>query len=146
MQTTMLIAQNNAPLRDMGAATGAATFLRNMGGSLGVSVLGALYTSRLSDTFTANAGTSVGAENAGGTVAQMTPQALRDLPESVQHPFAQAVSDGIDTAFAWGAGAAVIGIVLALFIRHVPLRGFGDTPTPPAPAAATTAAEGATAS
>jgi hypothetical protein len=127
MQTTMLIAQNSAPLKDMGAATGAATFLRNMGGSLGVSVLGALYTSTLADSFT-SAGGAAGAGNAGGAVAQMTPEALRNLPEAVQHAFAQAVSDGVGIAFAWGAGVAVIGIVLALFIRHVPLRGFGGAP------------------
>ncbi|MFI6057548.1 MDR family MFS transporter [Streptomyces sp. NPDC051286] len=127
MQTTMLIAQNSAPLKDIGAATGAATFLRNMGGSLGVSVLGALYTSTLTDSFTsADGAAGAGAANAGGAVAQMTPEALRNLPEAVQHAFAQAVSDGVGTAFAWGAGVAVIGIVLALFIRHVPLRGFGS--------------------
>ncbi|MEU6496350.1 MDR family MFS transporter [Streptomyces sp. NPDC046984] len=124
MQTTMLIAQNSAPLRDMGAATGAATFLRNMGGSLGVSVLGALYTHTLADSFTSAAGPSADAGKTGGTVAQMTPEALRALPESVRHAFAKAVSDGIDTAFTWGASAAVLGIVIALFIRHVPLRGF----------------------
>ncbi|WP_255954468.1 MDR family MFS transporter [Streptomyces odontomachi] len=122
MQTTMLIAQNSAPLRDMGAATGAATFMRSMGGSLGVSVLGAIFTNTLTDSF-ASAGTSAGAAKAGGTVAQMTPEALHRLPADMQHAFAQAVSDGIVAAFGWGAGAAVIGIAIALFIRHVPLRG-----------------------
>ncbi|WP_432180508.1 MDR family MFS transporter [Streptomyces sp. NBC_00063] len=124
MQTTMLIAQNSAPLKDMGAATGAATFLRNMGGSLGVSVLGALYTSTLTDTFTSTAGNS----GSGGSVGQMTPEALRNLPASVQHTFAAAVTDGVGTAFTWGASVAVLAIVLALFIRHVPLRGFAGTP------------------
>ncbi|MFF3560977.1 MDR family MFS transporter [Streptomyces sp. NPDC002574] len=140
MQTTMLIAQNSAPLRDMGAATGAATFLRNMGGSLGVSVLGALYTHTLSDSFASAAGASADAGKTGGAVAQMTPEVLRGLPEAVRHAFARAVSDGVDTAFTWGASAAVLGIVIALFIRHVPLRGFtggpgADTAPAPAPAA-----------
>ncbi|MFJ6392855.1 MDR family MFS transporter [Streptomyces sp. NPDC091972] len=130
MQTTMLIAQNSAPPRDMGAATGAATFLRNMGGSLGVSVLGALYTHTLADSFTSGAGAVAHTAGSAGTVAQMTPEVLRALPEAVRHSFAQAVSDGIDTAFAWGAGTAVIGIVFALFIRHVPLRGYaGESST-----------------
>jgi hypothetical protein len=140
MQTTMLIAQNSAPLRDMGAATGAATFLRNMGGSLGVSVLGTLYTTTLTDSFTSATGAPTDAAAKSGTVAQMTPEALHGLPETVRHAFTQAVSDGIDTAFAWGAGTAAIGIVIALFIRHIPLRGFTNGPstdTAPAPEATT---------
>ncbi|WSM02534.1 MFS transporter [Streptomyces sp. NBC_01718] len=141
MQTTMLIAQNSAPLRDLGAATGATTFLRNMGGSLGVSMLGALYTSTLSDSFTSAAGGSAGAANS-GTLAQMTPEALRGLPETVRHAFAQAVTDGIGTAFVWAAGAAAVGIVIALFIRHVPLRGFtSGSSTDNVPAAAVSTAK-----
>lgn len=124
MQTTMLIAQNSAPMRDIGAATGAATFLRNMGGSLGVSILGALYTNTLSDSFSSAAGGSGGSAGS-GTMAQMTPEVLRGLPEAIRNAFADAVSKGIDTAFTWGAVAAAAGIVIALFIRHVPLRGFG---------------------
>ncbi|MFD7923921.1 MDR family MFS transporter [Streptomyces sp. NPDC059740] len=122
MQTTMLIAQNSAPLRDMGAATGAATFLRNMGGSLGVSVLGAIYTSTLTDHFSSVPGAAAGGN--GGGVAQMTPQVLRGLPEAVRHLFQQAVTDGVGAVFAWGAAVAVVGFLVSLFIRHVPLRGF----------------------
>ncbi len=47
MQITSLIGQNSVPLKDIGSSTGAITFLRTMGGSLGVSLLGSLYTSRL---------------------------------------------------------------------------------------------------
>ena len=38
--------------------------------------------------------------------------------------------DGIQLAFMWGAIAAAAGIVVALFIKHVPLRGFADAPKP----------------
>ncbi|MFD5815954.1 MDR family MFS transporter [Streptomyces sp. NPDC127038] len=125
MQTTMLIAQNNAPLRNMGAATGAATFLRNMGGSLGVSLLGSIYTSALTHSLTSHSG---GAAAGSGSVhvAQMTPQALRSLPEAAQHLFQQAVTDGVDKVFFWGAIVSAVGLIVALFIRHTPLRGFGD--------------------
>ena len=50
MQTSTLIAQNSLELRDMGAGTGASTFLRNMGSSLGVSILGAVYAHHLTDS------------------------------------------------------------------------------------------------
>ncbi|MFJ7195644.1 MULTISPECIES: hypothetical protein [unclassified Streptomyces] len=70
----------------------------------------------------------------------MAPETLRHLPEAVRHAFAQAVSEGVGAAFAWGAGIAAIGIVIALSIRQVPLRGFGGAPgADKAPADATAA-------
>ncbi|GAB1640145.1 MDR family MFS transporter [Krasilnikovia sp. MM14-A1259] len=132
MQTTMLIAQNSAPLRDVGAATGAATFLRNMGGSLGVSVLGSVYTHALTESLASHAGpAATGA--AGGSVARMTPELLRSLPEAVRHLFQQAVTDGVNAVFTWAAIVAAVGLLVALAIRHVPLRGFAAKEQPAAP-------------
>ncbi|MGW4425218.1 MDR family MFS transporter [Streptosporangium sp. NPDC004631] len=124
MQTSTLIAQNSIELRDMGAGTGASTFLRNMGSSLGVSLLGAVYVNRLTDSL-AEAG--AGARDIAASATSMTPQALRALPEAAQDLFKQAVTDGITMLFAWGAVVAAAGVVIALFIRQVPLRG-GGTP------------------
>ncbi|MER5600949.1 MDR family MFS transporter [Streptomyces sp. NPDC002265] len=130
MQSTMLIAQNNAPLRDIGAATGAATFLRNMGGSVGVSLLGSLYATKLTDSVTSHLDPAAGASGGQFSVAQMTPQALKSLPETVQHVFQQGVTDGVATVFAWGAAVAAAGLLIAVFIRHVPLRGFDSAAKP----------------
>jgi EmrB/QacA subfamily drug resistance transporter len=116
MQTSTLIAQNSIELRDIGAGTGASTFLRNMGSSLGVSLLGALYTNSLSDSL-ASGGALPGGPN------QMTPAALKTLPEPVRHAFQVAVTDGVTTLFTVAAAVAAVGIVVALFIRQVPLRG-----------------------
>uniref|UniRef100_UPI00370437CD MDR family MFS transporter n=1 Tax=Streptomyces silvisoli TaxID=3034235 RepID=UPI00370437CD len=124
LQTTSLIAQNSVPMRDMGAATGASTFLRNMGGSLGVSLLGALYTTHLSDYLTAHGA----AAHHTGSAAQMTPAALRALPEAARQLFQGAVVNGIGAIFTWGAAIAAVGFVLAWFIRHVPLRGAAPQP------------------
>ncbi len=127
MQTTLLIAQNSVPLRDLGASTGASTFLRNMGGSLGVSLLGALYANQLTDSLTANS--PAGASGL-GAASELTPAALRAMPEAAQRIFQQAVTDGIGTVFFWGAVVGAVGFVLAWFIRHVPLRGSEPTRDP----------------
>nr|WP_307798349.1 MDR family MFS transporter [Actinoplanes flavus] len=123
MQTTMLIAQNSAPLRDIGAATGAATFLRNMGGSLGVSILGSIYAHTLTASITSNAGPAAAGDAASST-ARMTPELLRSLPEAARHLFQQGVTDGVGAVFTWAAIVAAAGLLAALAIRHVPLRGF----------------------
>jgi EmrB/QacA subfamily drug resistance transporter len=126
MQTTTLIAQNSVGVREIGAATGAATFLRNMGSSLGVSILGAVFTGHLSDALPAH-----GAGDAVATFAGLSPAAIRALPTAARHVFQQAVTDGIDALFGWAAVAAALGFILAWFIRHVAGRR-GPAPPPPA--------------
>jgi EmrB/QacA subfamily drug resistance transporter len=130
MQTTNLIAQNSVNIRDIGAATGTSTFARNMGGSLGISVLGSIYANRLADTM-GKAGGSGSVHQSG----QITPAALHSMPAAIQDLFKTAVTSGIQSVFFWAAIVAAVGFVLALFIRHVPLRG--HTPTPPEAAEAT---------
>jgi len=127
MQTTNLIAQNSVHIKDIGAATGTSTFARNMGGSLGISVLGSIYASRLAD-----------AMGGGGLHqnGQITPAALHALPQPIQDLFKHAVTDGIQAVFFWASIVAAAGFVLALFIRHVPLRGHAPTPAQAAEQAA----------
>jgi len=84
LQNTLLITQNSAALRDLGAASGSVTLFRTIGGSLGVAVLGSIYTSRLQDTLSARLGVSGHALLAGG--AQLPPSVLQRLPASGPTP------------------------------------------------------------
>jgi len=127
MQTTNLIAQNSVHIRDIGAATGTSTFARNMGGSLGISVLGSIYAGRLADSMGAG-----GLHQSG----QITPAALQSLPQAVQDLFKTAVTNGIQSVFFLASLVAAAGFVLALFIRHVPLRGHAPSPAEAAEQAA----------
>jgi EmrB/QacA subfamily drug resistance transporter len=129
MQTTNLIAQNSVHIKDIGAATGTSTFARNMGGSLGISVLGSIYASRLADAM----GGGDGGLHQNG---QITPAALHALPQAVQDLFKHAVTDGIQAVFFGASIVAAAGFVLALFIRHAPLRGHAPTPAQAAEQAA----------
>ena len=47
MQVLVLVVQNDADPKDIGAATSTATFFRSLGGSFGVAIFGAIYASRL---------------------------------------------------------------------------------------------------
>ncbi|MFF2243344.1 MDR family MFS transporter [Arthrobacter sp. NPDC058130] len=122
MQTTSLIAQNSVDVRNIGAATGISTFARNMGGSLGISVLGSIYASRLADT--------MGKPESGGLQlgGQVTPAALHSLAPEIQDLFKHAVTNGIQDVYLWASIIAVAGFVLAWFIRQVPLRGYDPAP------------------
>jgi EmrB/QacA subfamily drug resistance transporter len=118
MQTTMLIAQNSVGPRDIGVASSAATFFRSIGGSFGVSLFGALFNHSLTSSLTASIGksaaekiTSAGASGLGGAGTK--------LPV----PVLNGIADGISNVFFWAIFLAAVVPLLAIFIKHVALRG-----------------------
>ncbi|HEY1570145.1 MAG TPA: MDR family MFS transporter [Pseudonocardiaceae bacterium] len=125
MQNTMLITQNSAPLRDMGAASGSVTLFRTVGGSLGIALLGSLYTSHLTSTLTSHLGAAGSKLISGG--AQLPPSAVLALPAPIRDAFQTGVVNGLHWVLLGGAIMAAIGFVVAWFIKAEPLRA---TPAP----------------
>jgi hypothetical protein len=130
MQNTMLVTQNSVELRDMGAASGSVTLFRTVGGSLGVALLGSIYTSRLKDALVDRLGSKAGHAMTSGGGVHVTPAALHTLPEPVRDAFKAGVTSGLHGTVVGGAVLAFAGFVVAWFIREVPLRGSGPAPAP----------------
>ncbi|MFF4366329.1 MDR family MFS transporter [Streptomyces sp. NPDC001594] len=122
MQITMLVAQNSVEMKDMGVASSSATLFRTLGGSFGVALMGSLFTSRVTDTMSERLGPQ--AAKASGS-AQLDAASLAKLPEAVRDAYQHAVAAGTHSAFLLGAAIAVLGFVLAWFVKEVPLRGAG---------------------
>lgn len=121
MQTTNLIAQNSVEMRDLGAGTGTFTFVRTLGGSIGVAVLGALYTHRITEQMS-------GVQLPGaarGNFSELTPAKVNELkatqPDLVDR-FQHAVAQGTHSVFLVAAVLTIAGFALSWFIREVPLR------------------------
>jgi EmrB/QacA subfamily drug resistance transporter len=122
MQSIVLAMQNAVEPRDMGVATSAVTFFRQVGGSLGT----AIFLSILFST----AGTNISSEltksgvqlPAGTTFNLNDTSGLAALPAQVRHPILVGFSDAMDTVFLVGALVLVLGVVLSLMIKEVPLR------------------------
>ncbi|MEY9967816.1 EmrB/QacA subfamily drug resistance transporter [Streptacidiphilus sp. MAP12-16] len=127
MQNTMLITQNSVPLRNMGAASGSVTLFRTVGGSLGIALLGSIYTQRLEGSLTASLGTSGRALASGG--AHLPPSVVKQLPAGVRHAFQVAVTDGLHGVLLGGAILAFVAFLFTWLIREVPLRS-GAAPAP----------------
>jgi EmrB/QacA subfamily drug resistance transporter len=124
MQVTSLIVQNSVHPRDMGVATSSRTFFQQIGGSLGVSVFGAIFISRLNAAMAARLpGASLHA--AGG---QLDPGTVTRLQGPARDAAFFAISHAIDGVFWWALPSAVLLFVLALFIKEIPLRGRAQTP------------------
>ncbi|MBU8856880.1 MFS transporter [Micromonospora sp. WMMB482] len=123
MQTSMLIAQNSVEQKDLGAASGAATFFRSIGGSFGVSLFGAIFANRL-------AGSAAGSAFAGsgGEGGAMDLEALKKLTGPMREAVLGGLSDAISNVFFWAVLFTVAVPVLAWFIKEVPLRATNDVP------------------
>lgn len=115
MQVVMLLAQNSVEMRDMGVASSTSMFARSIGGSIGVSVFGAIFASRLADALPS--GASVG----GGT--NIDPALLSQVPPEVKTSILEAIVHATQGVFLWALPFAVLAFVLSWFIKNEPLRG-----------------------
>ncbi|WP_079144579.1 MDR family MFS transporter [Streptomyces agglomeratus] len=125
MQITMLVAQNSVEMKDMGVASSSTTLFRTLGSSFGVSIMGALFTSRVQDAMAERGGSAATSQS-----AQLDAASLAKLPEHVREAYQFAVASGTQAAFLLGGIIAVIGFVAAFFVKEVPLRGAGPQPDP----------------
>ncbi|WP_372498976.1 MDR family MFS transporter [Streptomyces hygroscopicus] len=121
MQTTMLVAQNSVEMKDMGVGSSSATLFRTLGGSFGVAILGALFTSQVRDTMAERVGSKGAAVTSGS--AQLDPASLKLLPPPIRDAYTHAVASGAHQVFLWGALISIVGFVAAWFVKEVPLRG-----------------------
>jgi hypothetical protein len=121
MQNLVLAVQNNTAQRDMGAASSVVAFFRSMGGSIGVSVLGAVLSHQVTASVTSGLsklGVDPGKSSGGGTAIPD----MSTLPAPVRAVFETAFGDATGHLFLIAAPCAAIALVAVLFIREVPLR------------------------
>ena len=117
MQVLVLVVQNTASFADLGVATSGVTFFRTIGSSFGAAVFGSLFANFLASRL-AGALQSSGAPPA----AADSPKLLHALPPDVAAPIVTAYSDALSTVFLCAVPVALVGFVVSLFLREVPLR------------------------
>ncbi|WP_306214097.1 MDR family MFS transporter [Actinoplanes sp. RD1] len=124
MQNLVLAVQNSVALRDIGAASATIAFFRSLGGTIGVSVLGAVLAHRVTDDITthlAQAGVPASATS-GGTSSLN----LAELPDSIQQIVRAAYGDATGHIFLISAIIGVVGVLAAVFFRRITLRSTMD--------------------
>lgn len=128
MQNLVLAVQNNTAPSDMGAASSVVAFFRSMGGSAGVSAIGALLAHQVSDSFTSGVQRLVAA-------GQVTPAQLSELqhsngdipdlstlPPAIASLYQHSFGDAVGHVFMVGVPFALVAMVCVLLIKEVPLR------------------------
>ena len=125
MQNLVLAVQNNAAQSQIGAASSVVTFFRSMGGSVGVSALGALLSAQVSEKVTAGL-TAIGVRTSTHQSHEIPD--LSAMPAPVRAVFEHAFGTATGELFLVATPFALAALVAVLFIREVPLRTTLDAP------------------
>ena len=118
LQVVVVVVQNAVDRSDMGVATSSVAFFRQMGGSFGAALFGAILTSRLSVHL---AEVLPGGASAGGKVDTNNTDAIKELPTAVRVLVQEAFSRSLEEMFLTAVPIVLLAGVLALFIKEVPL-------------------------
>ncbi|MFF4319811.1 MDR family MFS transporter [Streptomyces sp. NPDC001568] len=125
MQVLTIVVQNTVDYADLGTATSGVTFFRTLGSAFGTAVFGTIYANTLTPalkTAVAEAARATGEDPARLAAASQSPMGVRGLDPEAAAPVIAAYSDTIQTVFLWTVPVAVVGFVVALFLKEVKLR------------------------
>jgi hypothetical protein len=111
VQILVLATQNEAPARDVGAATSTVTFFRSIGGALGVAAFGTIFATNLARQI----GSLV-------DINSLSPDAIASLPTGERPRVAAAFADAITAGFRYAVPLIVAGFAATLLLRPAPLR------------------------
>ncbi|MDI6101991.1 MDR family MFS transporter [Actinoplanes sp. NEAU-A12] len=138
MQPMITAVQNAVSPRQIGTATGAVTFFRSMGGTLGtavfLSVLFNVLPGNIEKAYTAARSTpeyqqAIASDPAQGEVvkAAMSGAGLSDtsflgrLTDVVAHPFKVGFADSVHVVYLIGFFVMIIGLIVVFFLPEIPL-------------------------
>jgi hypothetical protein len=117
------------PRQFMGVASSQIQFWRNLGGTVGSAILGAVLANRLPDYLT----TRVSALNlpagvgqrlpSGGANAILDPTLLAKLPAAFVHAIRLALSDTLHDIYLFAGIVLIVALVSTVFLKEVPLTG-----------------------
>jgi EmrB/QacA subfamily drug resistance transporter len=111
MQVMILITQNAVPVSELGTATGAVTFFREIGGSIGIATFGTVFTTSLTNRM--------------GSVpldSSLSIDLIRRLPEPQRLVVINAIAESVSHVFLFAAPVMAVAFAVTWTIREVPLR------------------------
>jgi EmrB/QacA subfamily drug resistance transporter len=122
LQVLVLAAQNAVDYKYLGVATSGSTLFRQIGGSIGVSIFGAIFANRLAGHLAATI--PPGAH----VPTSPNPAALKGLPPALHHAYATAIAEALRPVFLTAAAIAALGFLLTWLLREVPLKTTTQAP------------------
>ncbi|MFJ5222399.1 MFS transporter [Streptomyces sp. NPDC088400] len=117
MPVLVVAVQNSVPPADLGTATSASNYFRQIGGSVGAAVFGTLFAGRLTDALADRL-------PAGADLPEpesITPQLVHALPPALRDPYVQAYADAMPRIFLYLVPVLVLGLLIAFLLKEKPL-------------------------
>jgi EmrB/QacA subfamily drug resistance transporter len=119
MPVLVLAVQNSVRPADLGTATSANNYFRQIGGSVGAAVFGTLFAGRLADalreTLPARAGAGL------PDPESLTPQLVHALPPALRDACVRTYADAMPRIFLYLVPVLVLGLLIACFLKEKPL-------------------------
>ncbi|MGA4845677.1 MFS transporter [Streptomyces sp. G5(2025)] len=135
MPVLILAVQNTVRPGDLGTATSAHNYFRQIGGSVGAALFGTLFADRLArilaDRLPAGANPDL------PDPESLTPQLVHALPAPLREGYIQAYADAMPRIFLYLVPVLVLGMLLAFFLKETPLLSSATPPNAPAAAPVT---------
>ncbi|WP_327293118.1 MFS transporter [Streptomyces sp. NBC_01198] len=113
----VLAVQNSVSPADIGAATSANNYFRQIGGSVGAAVFGTLFADRLSKGLAVRLPHGAHLPDP----QSVTPQLVRTLPAAVRDGYVQAYADAMPRIFLYLVPVLVLGFLFAFLLKEKPL-------------------------
>ncbi|WP_257234184.1 MDR family MFS transporter [Streptomyces sp. JV178] len=124
MQNLVLAVQNAFPASDVGTATSANNFFREIGATLGTAAVGAVFTHRLTDQLDSRL--SAADTKVLGSTDSLTPALVQALPDRVQDTVVLAYQQALTPVFRYLVPLFALGLVLAFLLPEKKLAGGDD--------------------
>lgn len=121
----ILAVQNSVPAADLGTATSANNYFRQIGGSAGAAVFGTLFTHRLADALERELPDGAWEQRGAGAELPepeaLTPDLVHALPEPLREGYVLAYADAMPRIFLYLVPVLVLGLLLAFLLKEKPL-------------------------
>ncbi|MFQ3561485.1 MFS transporter [Streptomyces gramineus] len=119
MPVLVLAVQNSVRPADLGTATSANNYFRQIGGSVGAAVFGTLFADRLTDALHRRLPARAGARLP--DPESLTPQLVHALPPALRDAYIRAYADAMPRIFLYLVPLLVLGLLIACFLKEKPL-------------------------
>ncbi|WP_055697938.1 MULTISPECIES: MFS transporter [Streptomyces] len=121
MPVLILAVQNAVRSSDLGTATSAHNYFRQIGGSVGAAIFGTLLADRLADALKDRLPAGAAANGSLPDPESITPQLVHTLPAPLRDGYIQAYADAMPRIFLYLVPVLVVGTLLAFFLKETPL-------------------------
>jgi len=120
-QILVLIVQNSFSVAEVGTATGAHSFFRQIGASFGSAAIGTLFTGRLMELLPQRLAAAGFAPTGATDPHSLTPALVNQMPEELKTIIVSSYNDALAPVYLYIVPLMVAGFALLLFVKEKPL-------------------------